>query len=303
MLENLVQKLNKSLSSIKSNSPEKTPPKQNMLPEKPNPVCKACKGAGCCILCDKPDDWEDMLWCTNKAIGKHVIHYSCDNLTYEMQRSIKNYYCPKCRMDGKFQVTYYKKVSKAKITEIDEILMLKNHSNVNFNDEIQSPYEASSPNNQKESGNGNEMSVVARNNSKSSRSKSASTSDMGHKLSVDANINKSSRSKSLSASISACENTAAQPPINNVELLASPPDGTILDSRISVDRESTPLSVNTENAVKSPTTTKPESLPSPGQSSLGSISASDISTMTSSSTDGFTDTFREAFPGQVCPSE
>ena len=121
-------------------------------------------------------------------------------------------------MDGKFQVTYYKKVSKAKITEIEEILMLKNHSNVNFNDEIQSPYEASAPNNQKESDNGDEMSVVARNNAKSSRSKSASTSDMGDKLSVDANINKSSRSKSLSASISACENenTAAQPPINNV---------------------------------------------------------------------------------------
>ena len=109
-----------------------------MPPEKPKPICKFCKGAGCCIQCDRDDGWEDMIWCANKAKGpKHgLLHYSCDNLTPEMVKFIKHYYCPNCRLDGVFQVTYYKKTSAAMKDEINNILNLKSAPMHELNSEI-----------------------------------------------------------------------------------------------------------------------------------------------------------------------
>ena len=118
MLSNIVQKLNKSLTSPNSDVTEQSPIKS----KKP---CKLCKGAGCCILCDRPDGWENMVYCSNKDDGLHLLHHSCDNLTPEMVKLIKNYYCPNCRADGQFEVTFYKKASAAKISEISDILNLE----------------------------------------------------------------------------------------------------------------------------------------------------------------------------------
>ena len=145
MFENFKQKLNKSFSS--TNSPEKTqtfvnklnmsqsttkpitPEKSkiNVPPEKPKPVCKLCKGAGCCIRCNRKDDWEDMIWCANKTKGtKHgLLHYSCDNLTPDMVKCIKHYYCPSCRLDEVFQVSFYKKASTDMIDKINNVLNVK----------------------------------------------------------------------------------------------------------------------------------------------------------------------------------
>ena len=123
--QSLVNKLNMSQSTSKPITPEKS--KTNMPPERPKPVCKLCKGAGCCISCDRKDDWENMIWCANKTKGnKHgLLHYSCDNLTPDMVKSIKHYYCPSCRLDEAFQVIYYKKASIEMIEITNNALNLK----------------------------------------------------------------------------------------------------------------------------------------------------------------------------------
>ena len=49
---------------------KKTKPKTQLPKIKPPlrpAICKLCKGAGCCVLCDESDEWEDMLYCSNGA--------------------------------------------------------------------------------------------------------------------------------------------------------------------------------------------------------------------------------------------
>merc|ERR1711972_408514 len=76
-----------------------------------------CKGRGCCTLCDRGDYWDDLVYCSNKNCN-HVAHYACcDNLSAETVKFIKHYYCPKCRLDGNFEVTFYAKTSAAKQNE------------------------------------------------------------------------------------------------------------------------------------------------------------------------------------------
>ena len=128
MLSNIVQKLNKSFNSSNSDVIEKSP-NAKTSPIKRKKSCKLCKGAGCCLLCDRPDDWENMVYCSNKSERLHLLHPSCDNLTPDMVKLIKNYYCPNCRED-QFQVTFYKKASASKIEEISEILNLKPNDNL-----------------------------------------------------------------------------------------------------------------------------------------------------------------------------
>ena len=114
MLSKFAQKLNKSLTSNKSNSPEKT------IPVEP---CKLCHGVGCCYLCEKNDDWDKMVCCSNKK-ENHFIHQTCDNLTDELVKCICHYYCPKCRQDGNFKVTFYKRVGENKRNEIRDLLKI-----------------------------------------------------------------------------------------------------------------------------------------------------------------------------------
>ena len=136
MFNSLVQKLNKSFSStksdmsespksIKSESPEPQKASKKPDPQKPQKkkkICHLCKGVGCCTLCDKDDDWCNLIYCANKADRIHLVHLACDNLTEDLAKLINNYYCPNCRLDDKFQVTFYKKTSRAKQEEIIEIL-------------------------------------------------------------------------------------------------------------------------------------------------------------------------------------
>ena len=158
MFNSIVQKLNKSFGSSNhddSDNPKMSPKKrafsnpdpnaniihENVSPSKTDicssvsdskkpPVkkkkpCNLCKGAGCCVRCDMDDEWDNMLYCTNKSERKHLIHHSCDNLTPELIKHINQYYCPNCRSEGKFQVTFYKKTSSSKKKEIEEILNIK----------------------------------------------------------------------------------------------------------------------------------------------------------------------------------
>ena len=113
MFQSLVQKLNISRTSNKSNSPEH----KNLAIE----PCQSCKGAGCCYLCDHDDDWGIMVFCSNKK-ENHVVHQACDNLTPELFRCICLYYCPKCRHDYNLKVTFYKRVSENKRNEIRNLL-------------------------------------------------------------------------------------------------------------------------------------------------------------------------------------
>ena len=132
MFQSVANVLNKSFGSNKSSSPEKladklSPNNQSPNPEKPQgkqlppKTCKLCKGAGCCNLCDKDDDWEGMIGCSNKTIREHWIHYSCDNLTPEIRRAIYKFYCPTCRLDN-FQITFKRDTSSAKREEIKKLL-------------------------------------------------------------------------------------------------------------------------------------------------------------------------------------
>merc|ERR1711972_616824 len=84
-----------------------------------------CKGRGCCTLCDRGDYWDDLVYCSNKNCN-HVAHYACcDNLSAETVKFIKHYYCPKCRLEGNFEVTFYAKTSAAKQNEIKNLLQIK----------------------------------------------------------------------------------------------------------------------------------------------------------------------------------
>ena len=123
MFQSLVQKLNISRTSNKSNSPEH----KNLAIE----PCQSCKGAGCCYLCDHDDDWGIMVFCSNKK-ENHVVHQACDNLTPELFRCICLYYCPKCRHDYNLKVTFYKRVSENKRNEIRNLLK-------SFNQPVNSP--------------------------------------------------------------------------------------------------------------------------------------------------------------------
>ena len=124
MMQSVSNILNKSFGSNKS-SPEKTdsklPPKKATNKVQPKKPCKLCKGAGCCTLCDRGDDWENMVYCSNKTTSTHLVHHSCDNLTPEVVRVIKDYYCPECRLDN-FEIVFYKKTSSAKQEEIKNLL-------------------------------------------------------------------------------------------------------------------------------------------------------------------------------------
>ena len=116
MLSKLAQKLNKSLTSSRPNSPNNSPPRE---------ICSVCKGQGCCTLCDRGDYWDDLVYCSNKNCN-HVAHYACcDNLSAETVKFIKHYYCPKCRLEGNFEVTFYAKTSAAKQNEIKNLLQIK----------------------------------------------------------------------------------------------------------------------------------------------------------------------------------
>ena len=124
----MFQKLiNKSLSII---SPEKSPNSKTSSPKDvssqneapPEKICSLCKGAGCCVLCDRPDSWENMMYCSNRSKNPHLLHLSCDNLTKELARPIVKYYCPLCRLNPKLKVTFKKETSLAKRAEILEIL-------------------------------------------------------------------------------------------------------------------------------------------------------------------------------------
>ena len=140
MFNSIVQKLNKSFGGTNPDESEKMSPKnrtssnpepnakksiENESPAKSNACistsdpkeshpkrkkpCNLCKGAGCCVKCDMDDEWDNMLYCTNKSERKHLIHHSCDNLTPDLIKHINHYFCPNCRSEGKFQVTFYKK--------------------------------------------------------------------------------------------------------------------------------------------------------------------------------------------------
>ena len=115
MLSKIAQKLNKSFTGPKSNSPNNSPPRE---------PCSICKGLGCCNVCDRDDYWDDLIYCSNKK-ENHVLHYACDNLSPDTVKFIKQYYCPKCRLDGNFEVTFYKKTSLAKQNEISKVLKLE----------------------------------------------------------------------------------------------------------------------------------------------------------------------------------
>ena len=123
MISSIVQKLNKSFGSPNSDASENSP-NAKMPPMKSKKPCKLCKGAGCCILCDREDAWENMVYCTNKTHRVHLLHHSCDNLTPDMLKHIKDYFCPNCRAD-QYKVTFYKKTSTSKVKEISEILNLE----------------------------------------------------------------------------------------------------------------------------------------------------------------------------------
>ena len=140
MFNTFVQKLNKSFSGSKSDTsespksqksespePQKAPkkPASQKIQKKPKKPCNLCKGAGCCTLCDKDDDWCDLIYCANKAVRLHLVHLACDNLTQDLADLINNYYCPNCRLDEKFQISFYKKTSKSKQQEITEILKFR----------------------------------------------------------------------------------------------------------------------------------------------------------------------------------
>ena len=135
MFHSMTNLLNKSLGSNKS-SPEKSdtklpnekseskmPPKKPKTKSQPKKICKLCKGKGCCTLCDRLDDAENMVWCSNKATCSKLLHYSCDNLTEEFVKAIKDYYCPTCRLE--FEIVFYKKTTPAKQEEILNILYPK----------------------------------------------------------------------------------------------------------------------------------------------------------------------------------
>ena len=125
MFSSIVQKLNKSFGSANSDVTEASPNKMSPNSSSPTstdtspinkdpPVkskkpCNLCRGAGCCVLCDREDEWEDMVYCTNKTERRHLIHHSCDNLTPEIVKHIKQYFCPNCRLDGNFEITFKKK--------------------------------------------------------------------------------------------------------------------------------------------------------------------------------------------------
>ena len=116
MLSKLAQKLNKSLTGSRPNSPNNSPPRE---------ICGICKGRGCCNMCDRDDYWDNLVYCSNKNCN-HVAHYACDNLTTETVKFIKHYYCPNCRLDGNFEVTFYAKTSTVKQKEIKNLLKIKN---------------------------------------------------------------------------------------------------------------------------------------------------------------------------------
>ena len=114
MLSKFAQILNKSVTSNKSNSPEKITPVE---------PCKLCHGAGCCYLCENNDDWGIMVYCSNKK-ENHIVHQACDNLTEDLFKCICHYYCPKCRQDGNYKVTFYKRVGENKRNEIRNLLKI-----------------------------------------------------------------------------------------------------------------------------------------------------------------------------------
>ena len=121
MLSRVVQKLNKSFGSNKTSSPEKSPTSSNQSDESIKKICSLCKGEGCCFLCERDDGWNNMVYCSNEN-ENHIIHQACDNLTPQTLRYIDLYYCPKCRKDSDFQVTFFENVSQNKKREIRNLL-------------------------------------------------------------------------------------------------------------------------------------------------------------------------------------
>ena len=120
-------------------SPDKTPKLKTSSPkvsdsqkELPKKICSLCNGAGCCTLCDRPDAWDTMMYCSNRRIRVHLVHYSCDNLSKELQRPIVKYYCPTCRLDPKNKITFKKETSAAKRAEILGILNSKSEISINI---------------------------------------------------------------------------------------------------------------------------------------------------------------------------
>ena len=61
-----------------------------------------------------------MAYCSNSSL-RHLVHYSCDNLTPEIYRHMRRYYCPTCRLNN-HKITFYKETSQSKRQEILNML-------------------------------------------------------------------------------------------------------------------------------------------------------------------------------------
>ena len=120
ILRNYFDKLNKSLSSFGDDENDITPdvdndindesylPSSGTVKKKP---CPSCLGLGCCFLCDRPDDFCDLIGCSDR-LCKKWLHHSCDNLTSEDVAKIKTYYCPICREKPKCRKWVFYKPSE-----------------------------------------------------------------------------------------------------------------------------------------------------------------------------------------------
>ena len=107
------------ISTEESSKSEPPPPKMSPESETLAPeICSVCNGAGCCTLCDRPDDEENMVFCANETEKVHLLHLSCANITQTMARQVDKYYCPTCRLDPNNEITFDKKVTAAKKAEI-----------------------------------------------------------------------------------------------------------------------------------------------------------------------------------------
>ena len=121
IIRNYFDNLNKSLRSF-GDEDELTPisdndeadedyiPPSGTVKKKP---CPSCLGLGCCFLCDRPDDFCDLIGCSDR-LCKKWLHHSCDNLTKEDVAKIKTYYCPICREKPKCRKWVFYKPSELK---------------------------------------------------------------------------------------------------------------------------------------------------------------------------------------------
>ena len=122
ILRSVLEKLDKSLKSFSEDEDAENasevdndyiPPSGTVK----EPECPSCKGLGCCFLCDRPDDYCDLIGCSDRLCRKW-LHQCCDNLTAEEASKIKTYYCPICREKPKCRKwVMYKADEWLKITQ------------------------------------------------------------------------------------------------------------------------------------------------------------------------------------------